>query len=310
MKRLALILFASLLSQYAVAIKPDRVYRFYPEKVGLMYKRLDVVTPDGLRIETWFYPAQERLLDKELDAVWENPVKRPYATLDNARRPTLIICNGDATNMTWTQIGIAERLTAEGYNVVTFDWRGFGESDEWEMNPDYLCYTEMLTDYNAVIEAVVRQSEVDASRVGVMGWSTGAYLSMAAAGVRPEVKCLVAQALMTSFDDIMPLVMPLPHNGPTGRKLIVPSDYPESLIPVNLAPNFDKAVLLIVGSEDVRTPVWMSQKIYDALPLSLSLPGKKELWVVPDAEHGGPNGPWKNLDEYCTRVKAFLDINL
>lgn len=306
MRKFTLLLLAALLSQYAAAIKPDRVYRFYPEKAGLIYKDLDVVTPDGLRINMWFYPAQEKLSEAELDAAWENPVKRKYTTLDDTKRPTLIICNGDATNMSWMQIPIAERLTTAGYNVVTFDWRGFGESDPWEMNTDYVCYTELLIDYDAVIDAVLKQPEVDAARIAVMGWSTGAYLSMAAAGKRPEVKCFVAQALMTSFDDFMPLVMALPHNGPAGRKLIVPEDYPEELIPENLAPNFDKSVFLIVGSEDNRTPVWMSRQIYNALP------GKKELWIVTGATHGGPDGPMEKpgWDHYCARIASFLDANL
>lgn len=70
--------------------------------------------------------------------------------MDNKKRPTLIICNGDAGNMSYMQIDLAAVYAANGYNVVTFDWRGFGDSTEFEMNKDYLCYTEMLLDYEAV----------------------------------------------------------------------------------------------------------------------------------------------------------------
>jgi len=66
----------------ATAIKPDRKYRFYPEKLGLIYKDLEVKTPDGLRIKTWFYPAQDSLSGKELERAWNENRKRPYKIMD------------------------------------------------------------------------------------------------------------------------------------------------------------------------------------------------------------------------------------
>lgn len=41
------------------AIIPDRNYIRLPQDAGLIYRKLDVTTSDGLRIETWFYPAQD-----------------------------------------------------------------------------------------------------------------------------------------------------------------------------------------------------------------------------------------------------------
>lgn len=284
------------------AIKPDRTYRFYPEKLGLIYRDLEVVTPDQLKIKTWFYPAQDSLSEEEVGKYWENPVKRPYAILDNTKRPTIIICNGDAGNMSWQQYSHAMAFTARGYNVVTFDWRGFGESSEWPMNEDYLVYTELLTDYHSVIEQVLKQPEVDPNRIAVMGWSTGAYLSMAAASKCPGVKCYIGQALMTSFKEVFPLIQNLPKN--KGRNLIIPADYPESLNPIALAPTFTKSTFLIVGENDERTPVSMSQAIL------AKLPGKHELWIVPGATHGGPDGPTKDFDLYNRKVVDFLDQNL
>ena len=72
-----------MLSLATLGIKPDRIYRFYPEKLGLIYKDLSVTTPDKLKIKTWFYPAQHALTQEEMDKAWNNPVKRSYATLDN-----------------------------------------------------------------------------------------------------------------------------------------------------------------------------------------------------------------------------------
>lgn len=295
-----LIVFFSLPS---FAIKPDRVYRITPENLGLIYRDLNVTTSDGLKIKTWFYPAQPALSEKEINEAWNNPVKKPYVAPYSKNRPTIIIANGDAGNMSYQQVHFALNFTSKGYNVVTFDWRGFGESSEWEMDNDYLVYSEFLLDYDAVIKEVLKQNEeVDTNKIAVFGWSTGAYLSMAAASKYENIKAFVGIGLITSFDDVLPLLKQLQTH--KDRNLIVPDDYPKELLPVNLAANYNKSTFLIVGEKDNRTPVWMSKKIYSLLP------SKKELWIVEGAEHGGQNGPIKDFDLFNKRFIEFLDKNL
>lgn len=286
----------------ASAIIPNRTYRFYPEKIGLIYKDLNVTTLDGLKIKTWFFPAQNMPSQKELSRTWENPVKKPYKVIDNKKRPTIIICNGDGGNMSYQQLHFAQFFTDKGYNVVTFDWRGFGESSKWPMDTDYLVYTEFLTDYDAVIKQTLRQSEVDTSKLAVFGWSTGAYLSMAASSKHENIKCFVGIGLMTSFKEAFPIINALPKN--KNRQLKAPNDYPQYLQPIFLAPSFNKASFLIVGELDDRAPVWMSQKIYNALP------GKKELWIFKGAGHTIITESQEKWDLLNKRIMKFLDTNL
>lgn len=302
MKRVVLCALLCLWSVAAFAILPDRTYRFYPEKLGLIYKDLQVTTLDGLQIKTWFFPAQVTPSEQILDAAWENPVKRPYRTIDTLRRPTIIICNGDASNMSWQQLIHAQYFTDKGYNVATFDWRGFGRSSDWAMNTDHLVYTELLLDYHAVIGEVLKQREVDASAIAVFGWSTGAYLSMAAASRYDNIKALVAVGLMTSFEEAYPVLKKVPKN--VDRDLIVPNDYPMELQPLALAPTWDKATLLIVGELDDRSPVWMSEKLFARIP------APKELWIVEGAQHGGPQGPARDFALLNRRIDEFLKKHL
>jgi pimeloyl-ACP methyl ester carboxylesterase len=291
-----------IMSVQSFAIIPNRTYRFYPEKIGLIYKELDVTTSDNLKIKTWFFPAQPTPSDKALDAIWENPVKGTYRTIDNKPRPTIIIANGDAGNMSFQQLIYAQYFTDKGYNVVTFDWRGFGESSEWEMNTDYLVYTELLIDYDAVIKKVLQQKEVDTSALVVFGWSTGAYLSMAAANKYSNIKAFIAIGLMTTFEDIYPVLKKLPKN--INRNLIIPSDYPLNLQPLMLAPTWDKATFLIVGELDDRTPVWMSEKIF------AQLPSKKELWIVADTDHSMMKEAKVDFALLNSKIEEFLKKNL
>ena len=283
MMRTLYILIGLFVSVYSYAIIPDRKYVRLPQESGLIYKELDVVTKDGYRIETWFYPAQ----DVPADNAGQNEML-PYKTIDDSMRPTLIICNGDAGNMSYQQISLAYLYAANGINVVTFDWRGFGESSEFEMNPDYLCYTEMLTDFDAVIKAVSREKVVDKKEIYVMGWSTGAYLAMIAAHNNKHVKGCILSGTPSSFEDAIPHLVKVHPKGKTENNLLVPDDFPREQMLAHVAPKFRKDILLVVGSEDNRTPQWMSEKIFNALPEGI----KKKLSVYEGAGHGGHEFPF------------------
>ena len=272
-----------LISLCSYAIIPDRKYVRLPQNVGMIYKEMDVTTKDGYRIETWFYPAQ----DVPAEGAGQTEML-PYKTIDDSRRPILIICNGDAGNMSYQQISLATLYAANGFNVVTFDWRGFGESSEFEMDSDYLCYTEMLTDFDAVIKAVSKDKIVDKKRIYVMGWSTGAYLAMIAAHNSRLVKGCILSGTPSSFEDVIPHLVKVHPKGKTEKNLLVPDDFPRDQMPALVAPEFRKDILLVVGSEDDRTPQWMSEKIYNALPEGIN----KKLSVYVGAGHGGSAFPF------------------
>lgn len=285
------------------AIIPDTVYIRKPEQLGLMYKELNVVTNDGYKIATWFFPTQEPLLDSDFISLGKN--KRDYKPLHDTPQPTIIICNGDAGNMSYLQLHLAQSLTTMGFNVVTFDWRGFGISSSFPMNKNYLCYTEMLEDYRAVIEIVTQQPEVKSKATTVMGWSTEAYLSMITAYNNKNVNALIGRSLATDFKDFIPLAMKVRHK--TIDQFIIPSDFPADQMPIHIANKFDKPIFLINGENDMRTPVWMSEKILSLLPENTPY----YLMVVKNAAHGGMEDPIViDFENFINNVTEFLKKHL
>ncbi len=285
------------------AIIPDTVYIRKPESMGLIYKNLEVITNDGYKIETWFFPAQSPLSEGELRDL--NGNRRTYETQDETKRPTIIVCNGDAGNMSYFQLYLAKSWTSRGFNVVTFDWRGFGKSSPFAMDRNYLCYTEMLEDYRAVVRTTSEQEEVLNGAIAVVGWSTGAYLSMITAYTDDLVNAFVGRSLPTDFDDFIPLVMK--YKNKTRNELLVPEDFPTELMPVRIAPEFGKPLFLIVGENDFRTPVWMSRKIIESVPGTTP----KELMIVENAAHGGKEDPILiAFDDFIKRTSDFLMANL
>ncbi|MEO0096064.1 MAG: alpha/beta fold hydrolase [candidate division WOR-3 bacterium] len=303
MKFIRFLLLTFALIAFSFALRPEREYKAIPSDYGIIYREVEFLTADNLKLKGWFIPAQDTvgILNSVIGRLVPVPDElkpdvREYKT-DTTRKPTIIICDGDAGNMTQF-IFYAYHFFTKGYNVFLFDWRGFGKSSDWQTEQDRLCYTEYIDDYDATIGFVKKQPEVDTTRIGVMGFSTGAYLSFAIIAKRNDISAYVGRALMSSFDELLPVLkQSLP-----GRNFMAPENYPEELLPINAAEKIKIPVFLIVGEKDNRTPVWMSEKIM------VKLNGPKELWIVPKAEHGGINGPeFINYPEFFDRVLAFFD---
>jgi len=284
-------------------MKPEREYKARPSDYGIIYREISFETKDNLSIKAWFYPAQDTsgigndIVGRYIPVPPELKYSaRPYFLMDSLRRPTIVVCMGDAGNMTYL-ILTAYHLCTRGFNVLTFDWRGFGESSDWPIERDMLSCTEFLADYDAALNYIKNRPEVDSLKIGVFGYSTGAYLSFAAAAKRNDIAAFGGRALMTSFEDLLRVIGPLD----TSRHFKAPPDYPSALEPINAAGQINIPVFLIVGEKDIRTPVRMSKKIYDKIN------SPKELWVVPDAEHGGMKGPESyNYPEFYIRVSDFF----
>ncbi|MGB9721583.1 MAG: alpha/beta hydrolase [bacterium] len=285
------------------ALKPEKEYKAVPSDYGVIYREVEFLTADGLKLKGWFIPAQDTtgitnaIIGRMVPVPQElKPESRPYKA-DSIKKPTIIISGGDAGNMTQF-IFYGYHFFTKGYNVFLFDWRGFGGSADWQTEMDRLCYSEFIIDYDAAVDFVKRQPEVDTTHIGVMGFSTGAYLSFAIIAKRSDISAYVGRALMSSFDELLPVLKKsLPE-----RDFMPPENYPEELLPINAAEKVKIPVFLIVGEKDNRTPVWMSEKIM------VKLKGPKELWIVPNAEHGGMNGPeFINYPEFFDRVLAFFD---
>jgi uncharacterized protein len=291
----------------ALALKPVRAYAATPGEYGIVFQEVAFQSPDGLRLVGWFYPAQDTtgiandLVGRVVPVPGElRRAPRPYATAGPGPRPTVVICDGDGGNMA-DLIFYAYNFFIRGFNVFAFDWRGFGRSADWPMDANQLCCSEFLHDYDSALDYVRTRPEVDSQRIALLGFSTGAYLSFAMLATHHDVAAFAGRALLTSFDDILPILRQLDPQ----REFRAPTDYPLRLLPVRAAPRVRAAALLVVGEEDQRTPPWMSKRVFRLLK------GPKELWIVPGAGHGGASAPeFANYPEFFERVAGFFGRNM
>ena len=152
-KLLILTLIFTLSFSLSFGMKPAKDYVYTPKEFGFSYKELKIKTIDNFEINTWDIT--------------------PKST---AKNTTIIICGTDAGNMSYF-IGQALNLANEGYNVITFDYRGYGHSQDFKVDTiNLLFHNEFLLDFEAVIEHAKKL--YPKNKVGSLGFSMGGYFPL------------------------------------------------------------------------------------------------------------------------------------
>lgn len=83
----------------------------------------------------------------------------------------------------------ARALTPRGYAVLAFDYRGFGLS---EGERGRLIPQEWAEDLRAAVDRVAAVEDLDADRVGLLGWGMGGGVVVAEAAEDPRVRAVAA----------------------------------------------------------------------------------------------------------------------
>ena len=111
----------------ANALNPSREYKTKPEKYGMTYKEEKVPTKDGATLNAWFFDSPKKTSN------W------------------MIISGSGDGNMA-DNIEIAGQFLSAGWNVALYDYRGYGASSEFAIDPDTYIYPQFLNDLNAMLD--------------------------------------------------------------------------------------------------------------------------------------------------------------
>ena len=137
----------------------------------------------------------------------------PKNRAEGEKLPAIVLCAGTGGTKGGTQARIAPIFAENGYIVLAFDYRGWGESDpklmalekvpapdengevtvkaravRWQMD-----FADQTEDIRAAISFVAGEPGVDKDRIGLWGSSYGGGLVTYMAGNDPRVKCTAAQ---------------------------------------------------------------------------------------------------------------------
>ncbi len=221
MARLLFLTFLLLQAASVWAIKPMAKYWARPDTLGLKYQNLTLTTSDHAHLAAWLI--------------------EPTAGTPS-QHTTVVVAGGDSGNMA-SNLFTAAALAEAGYRVLLFDYRGFGSSDAFAIDQNYLYYPEFATDTRAALAEARRRSP--GQRVGLMGFSMGTLVgSEAAATTRCDFLVTVAyvaspQHVVAHYQRIRP-----------ERPVILPA---EAATYSRVAPKVNCPWLFITGTGDQAT---------------------------------------------------------
>jgi len=155
-----------------------------PKRYGLDYEEVSFHTSDGLTLRGWFIPAASSTRDStgQEKMAW-NPCG------------TILVGHGypfDKANILRHALFLHPR-----FNLLLFDFRYFGESDGAYTTAGLL----ETQDIQAAVEYVKRRNDVDAARIGAMGFSMSAVAFISTQ--HAAIKAIVADSPYASLEGVI-----------------------------------------------------------------------------------------------------------
>jgi fermentation-respiration switch protein FrsA (DUF1100 family) len=216
---------------------PSRAIIETPERAALDYRDLRPETDDGERLHGWWIGART------------NPLGH------------LLLCHGNAGNI-GDRVLHAALLTAVGFDVLLFDYRGYGRSSGSTSEDG------TYRDARAALRCLLEQPDVDPSRVFYLGESLGGAVAIDLALERPPAGLV----LLSAFTGVRELARLHYRFFPAA---LVPDAYPG----LRRIPELQAPLLVLHGDRDDIVPLSQGRALFDAAR------GPKRMHVFPGLGH-------------------------
>lgn len=252
--------------------QPTKPHFVDPKRFNLVYKDFYFKSQDGTKLHGWFFPARGKI------------------------KGTIVQFHGNAQNISSHFYSLIW-LVHEGYNLFTFDYRGYGKS---EGVPDQEgLYNDALSALN--LSWIYNQDNGHGKYI-VYGQSLGGAVLLRAIAdfkLQNKVDLLVQDSTFSSykaiaFDKLTDhwFLIPISPIAP----LLVSNSYASQ----DVFDQIKAPTLVIVGEKDQIVPAKFGKKIFENIN-----PTKKWIWDLPDGGHIDVFHHAKN--EYRHKFLQFLD---
>jgi len=236
-----------------------------PAAWGLKFESIDFKSADGTVLHGWFIPAKDK------------PAK--------SAKGTVVFSHGNAGSISY-HLGFCTWLAEASYNVIIYDYRGFGKSG------GTVDRRGMIDDVKAAFAYALNRPDIDTSRLVSFGHSLGGAQSVTALGETPVkgLRAIVIDGAFASYQAMARII-----GGQLGANLVTdelaPKDFVKKLAPVPL--------LVVHGDADEIVPVAQGLQLYEAAAQP------KTLFEVKAGHHGtalsNDNGAYRK------KMIAWLD---
>lgn len=255
-----------------LAIDPDREYILTPDSIGWEYEELTTTTEDGYNLNTWIYAPN----------------------LENRKDEVLILAYPDAGNMSYF-VYHASILANLGYTVITFDYRGFGKSDDFEIKPNNLFHLEFSIDLKALVDFTDKKFRD--KNIGIWGLSMGTMVTTYAfENMKDKIDFLIYDGFVYNPEDHIQRIKSL-----KGKDTFTPIEAEQY---IQKWKAIDVPILLFAGSEDKITTA------QDAKSYRYEFNIKPEIKIY---DGGHLMGFQHNIDSmgfggwYCSQMQEFIE---
>lgn len=227
---------------------PDRSWAPTPDRRGLAYEHVEFRSIDGTPLSAWWLPARGKA------------------------KGTVLHYHGNAQNMS-THVRFAEWLPSRGYNLLVFDYRGYGKSGGAPHRKG------VMRDGMAALRLAGEKD--DTGNLFVWGQSLGGTVALQSM-LRTEVpvRAAVIDSAFYSFPSItaeklklLPWYLQWLR---VMRPLLVTGGYDANDALRNLDP---LPLAFLHGENDPVIPASHSRRLRDIAP------GNPPLWIIPNAGH-------------------------
>jgi fermentation-respiration switch protein FrsA (DUF1100 family) len=240
---------------------PFRELASGPATLGLRHEEVWLQAEDGVRLLAWWLP------------------------VDGARR-TVLLCNGNAGNMSYRLHRAVQMQRRLGVSVLLFDYRGYGRS---EGSPDE---QGTYRDARAAWGFAVDEKRIPPADLVIFGESLGSAIAAQLSLDRPAA-ALVLESPFTSVPDMARAAYPfLP---PVGALIRTRYDT------VSKVPGLRLPLLVLHGERDEVVPFAQGRRLFDAAP------APKRFHAIPSAGHNdtyvaGGEDYWRVLREFLAAL--------
>ena len=208
---------------------PTRDEPSTPAKWGLKFEVVDFRSADGTFLHGWFIP--------------------PKGLVAKSAKATVVFSHGNAGSISY-HLGFCAWLAEAGYNVLIYDYRGFGKSG------GSVDRRGMIDDVKAAFAYINRRADVDSRRLISYGHSLGGAQSVTALGEMPVkgLRAVIVDGAFASYQTMARII-----GGQIGASLVTdelsPKGFVGKLTPVPL--------LVIHGTRDEVVPVSQGRLLFE-----------------------------------------------